>query len=345
MEPGRRQSKVNKMKFLGMAVLFAVVLAGCSGGDKTGTDESGAPGTKTSGGTGGKKFKLAFVTNNSSDYWTIARKGVEKAEGELGIKVDFVMPPDGTAAAQRKIVDDLKSKGVDGMAISPTDPANQTDMINGVAKDSLVFTQDSDAPKSDRACYIGTDNKEAGKQLGEELKKALPNGGKIYAFVGSIDAQNAKDRIDGVKEAIAGSKIVLVDTIQDGTDHTKAKTNVADILVKDPDVAACIGIWSYNGPAIYGAVQDAQKVGKVKILCFDEEDETLAGIKAGAIDATIVQQPFEFGYKAIINMSKYLNGDKSVIPANKLDIVPTLVIHKAEVEEFQTKLNKLRGRS
>lgn len=173
--------------------------------------------------------------------------------------------------------------------------------------------------------------------------KALPNGGKIYAFVGSVDAQNAKDRLDGVKQAIAGTKIQLVDTIQDDADHTKAKTNVSDILAKDPSVAGLIGIWSYNGPAIYSAVEDANKVGKVKILCFDEEKETLAGIKAGAIDATVVQQPYQFGYLAIVNMSKYLNGDKSVIPANKLDTVDATVITKDTVADYQAKMDKIRA--
>ena len=41
------------------------------------------------------------------------------------------------------------------------------------------------------------------------------------------------------------------------------------------------------------------KVGHVKIIAFDEADETLAGISAGAIEATVVQQPYEFGYQAI----------------------------------------------
>lgn len=343
---------MKKVYFASAMLLVAFSLFGCSSGtsgDSGGNTATTTGDTKT-GATptapGDKKLKLAFVTNNSSDYWTIARKGVEKADGELdNVEVDFRMPADGTAAAQRAIVDDLLTKGVDGIAISPVDQANQTDMLNDAAKKALLITQDSDAPKSDRVCYIGTDNVAAGKQAGEELMKALPNGGKVMIFVGKADAQNAQDRINGLKEAIKGSKIVVLDVRTDDTDHTKAKTNVADTLVKEPDIAGLVGIWSYNGPAIVGAVKDANKVGKVKIVCFDEEDDTLAGIKSGAIDATIVQQPFEFGYQAIIKMSKYLNGDKTVFPENKLDVIPTLVLHKDNVDDFKTKLDKLRGRS
>jgi ribose transport system substrate-binding protein len=105
-----------------------------------------------------------------------------------------------------------------------------------------------------------------------------------------------------------------------------------------------VGLWSYNGPAILNAVKDAGKVGQVKIICFDEEDETLAGVKDGAIFATVVQQPFEFGYQSVKLMAQILGGDRSAIPANKQINVPTLVIKKDSVEEFQKKINQLRGR-
>ncbi|HEY2971248.1 MAG TPA: substrate-binding domain-containing protein [Pyrinomonadaceae bacterium] len=74
---------------------------------------------------------------------------------------------------------------------------------------------------------------------------------------------------------------------------------------------------SYNGPAILNAVKEANKTGQVKIIAFDEEDETLAGVKQGAIFATVVQQPHEFGYQAIKLMYQYLKGDKSAVPATK----------------------------
>jgi ribose transport system substrate-binding protein len=295
---------------------------------------------------GEKKLKLAFITNNASDYWTIARKGVEQAGRELpNVEAEFKIPGEGTAAEQKRIIDDLLAKGLDGMAISPVDPDNQIQLINDAAKQALVLTQDSDAPKSDRACYIGTDNVAAGRQAGQLIKEALPQGGKIMLFVGKLDARNAQERLQGIKEALQGSNIEILDVRTDDTDHARAKSNVADTLVKYSDVAGLVGLWSYNGPAIVSAVKDAGKVGQVKIICFDEEDDTLAGIKSGAIYATVVQQPYEFGYQSMKMMAKILGGDKSGIPATKQIFVPTLVIKKDSVEEFTTKINKLRGRS
>jgi ribose transport system substrate-binding protein len=296
--------------------------------------------------TSAKELKLAFVTNNASDFWTIARKGVEKADGELAdVTVEFKLPGEGTAAEQKRIIDDLLSTGINGMAISPVDPDNQTQLINDTAKKALVITQDSDAPKSDRSLYIGTDNVAAGRQAGELIKEALPEGGKIMIFVGKSDARNAAERFQGIKEALAGSKVEIIDVRTDDTDRARAKSNAADTLVKHPDIAALVGLWSYNGPAILNAVKEAGKTGKVKIICFDEEDETLAGVKEGAIFATVVQQPYEFGYQSVKIMAQILKGDKSAIPASKQINVPTLVVRQADVDAFIQKINQLRGRS
>jgi len=296
--------------------------------------------------SGPSKFKVAFITNNPSDFWTIARKGCEKADAELtDVEVEFKIPSDSTAAEQRRIVDDLMAKGVSGIAISPVDPNNQTQMINEISKQVLVITQDSDAPQSNRACYLGTDNVAAGRQAGELIKEALPQGGKIMVFVGQSDARNAQERYQGIKESLAGSKVEIIDLRTDDTNRVRAKANVADTLVQYSDVACLVGLWSYNGPAIISALKDAGKIGQVKVVCFDEEDETLAGVKDGSIYATVVQQPYEFGYQSVQMMAKILGGDRSVIPASKQQIVPTLIIKRDGVEEFTAKINRLRGRS
>lgn len=329
------QKTVRVLSAIFCALATAIIFAACTN-----------PGTNNSGGAAGGKHKLAFVTNNASDFWAIARKGTEKAAKEIpGIDVEFRITSDGTAAEQQRVVDDLLAKGIHGIAISPVDPANQTPMLNRAASQALVVTQDSDAPNSNRTCYIGTDNVEAGRQAGRLLREALPQGGKVMVFVGVLDAENARQRNQGLNEAIQGSNIQILDVRTDNTDRVRAKSNAADTLVNHPDIAGLVGLWSYNGPAILSAVKEANKVDKVKIIAFDEEDETLSGIKDGAIYATVVQQPFEFGFRSMELMAKYLNGDKSVVPASKQIFVPTLAIKKAEVEEFTKKINTLRGRS
>ena len=329
---------VNSFRPIFVLCVITLLLTGCQG------IHSGSGGVGSGG--GGGKHKLAFVTNNASDFWTIARKGTEKAAAEIpGIEVEFRIPSDGTAAEQQRVIDDLLAKGIHGIAISPVDPVNQTQMLNRAAAGALVVTQDSDAPQSNRVCYIGTDNVAAGRQAGELVKEALPQGGKIMVFVGVLDAANAQQRYQGLKEALQGSNVQIIDVRTDNTDRVRAKSNAADTLVNNPDIAGMVGLWSYNGPAILSAVKEANKVDKVKIIAFDEEDPTLEGIKDGSIYATVVQQPFEFGYRSMELMAKYLNGDKSVVPASKQIFVPTIAVKKADIEEFQRKINQLRGRS
>jgi len=317
------------------AIIMACVLieAACSTPNKDASKETP------------REIKLAFVTNNSSDFWTIARRGVEKADAELAdVSAEFRITSDGTAAEQKRIIDDLVTKGIAGIAISPIDPDNQTQLINDLAKKALVFTQDSDAPNTDRACYVGTDNVAAGRQAGQLIKEVLPMGGKIMLFVGKLDARNAKERIQGIKEVLNGSNVEIIDVRTDDADDVRAKSNAADTLVRHPDVKALVGLWSYNGPAILNAVREAGKVGQVKIVAFDEADVTLAGIQDGAIYATVVQQPYEFGYQAIKLMAQAIKGDRSVIPANKQVIIPTLVVNKTNVVDFTKRINDLRGR-
>ena len=317
------------------AVVVALVIAaaGCRA-DSPG----GAGGTKT--------IKLAFVTNNSADFWTIARRGMEKADAELAdVDAEFRISADGTAAEQQRIVDDLLTKGVDGIAISPVDPQNQTALIDGAAKRTLIFTQDSDAPQTNRVCYIGTDNVEAGRQAGQLIREAVPEGGSIMLFVGKLDARNAQERIQGIKEALTGSSVSIIDVRTDDVDDVRAKANAADALVRHPDIKALVGLWSYNGPAILNAVREAGKIGRVRIVAFDEADDTLAGVKDGSIHGTVVQQPYEFGYQAIMRMAQAVRGDRSFIPASKQIIVPTQVVKRSNVEEFTKRINELRGRT
>jgi ribose transport system substrate-binding protein len=290
-----------------------------------------------------KKVKLAFVTNNASNFWALARKGTEAADKELeNAEVEFQIA-DGTAGDQRRIVDDLLTKGVMGIAISPIDPANQTQMINDAAQKAVVITQDSDAPNSNRLAYIGTDNLASGKQAGELIKKALPDGGKIVLFVGKIDAQNAKDRYEGIKQAIAGTKIQILDLKTDGSDEVRAKENAADTIVRYPDVAALIGLYAYNGPAIVSALKEAKKLGKIQVVCFDDDPATVAAIMDGSVFGTIVQQPYEFGYQAVLLMNSVIAGDKSGIPPTKQRFIPTLAVTKVNVNDYSDRISKLKG--
>lgn len=289
-----------------------------------------------------EKKTLAFVVNGAADFWTIARRGVEKANKELPqYNMEVLIPSQSSAAEQRTIMDALVARGAAGISISAVDPSNATDTLNRIASKAALITNDSDAPKSNRLFYIGTDNVAAGENAGKEMLKALPNGGKAMLFVGSMDNANARERVEGIKKAIAGSKIEILDVRTDSFDNVKAKANVSDTLTKYGDIDLLVGLYAYNTPQIYNAVKDAGKVGKVKIVGFDEDVQTLRGVADGTIQSTVVQQPFEFGYQSMIDLDKVLHGDTSFIPANKQIIIPTKIIDKSNVADFQALMKTL----
>ncbi|MBV9812905.1 MAG: sugar-binding protein [Acetobacteraceae bacterium] len=289
-----------------------------------------------------QKKNLVLLTNAASDFWTIARRGIEKAQSEHGdYAMDMVVTGQATAAEQRRELDDLLARGIAGVSLSVDDAPHATEELNKVASQAVLLTTDSDAPQSNRVAYIGTDNVAAGREAGAQIKKALPQGGKIMLFVGTLDADNARERVQGIRETLNGSNIQILDVLTDQVDFTKAKSNVENTLTKYPDIALLSGLWSYNTPEIYDAVKAAGKCGKLKIVGFDEDPRTLRGISEGCVEATVVQQPYQFGYLSMVNMIKYLNGDKSWIPADKKVIVPTRVIDKSNVAGFTDEMKKL----
>jgi ribose transport system substrate-binding protein len=325
---------MKKIQLLLTALCITALVSGC--GKKETTDNSGSA-------PAGKKLKLAFVSNNAANFWSFARAGCNAAATELGdVDVDFRITQDGSSATQRQILDDLCAKGTDGIAVSVNDPDNQTDFLNKIAGETLLVCCDSDAAASKRVAYIGTDNEAAGEQAGALIKEALPNGGKIMLFVGHSDSQNAVERSGGIKKALAGSNIEIIDIRTDDTDAVRAQKNAEDTLVKYPDIACLVGLWNYNGPAILNAVRGAGKTGTVKIVCFDDEADTLAGIASGDIYGTVVQNPFEFGKESVARMEKYLKGDKTQL-SGKI-FIPTRNIKKDNVADYQEEVKKILGK-
>ena len=285
------------------------------------------------------KKTLVFVVNGASDFWKLAEAGVKKAQGELpNYNLEFKYPEQAAAAVQQRVMEDLVAAGVSAIMVSAVDPKNQIEGLNKIGSEVVLFTTDSDAAQSNRVAYIGSSNTDLGRDAGKLMLEALPDGGKCVGFVGLLGADNAVERINGVKEVIEGSGVELVDVRGDEIDQTRAKRNVEDTLAAMPDVACLVGFYSYNTPRIYEALKDAGKLGEIKVIGFDEDPITLGGVREGSIVGTVVQQPFEWGYQGMKLMAAYLEGDKSGIPENELIIIPGKVITQDNVDQFEADL-------
>jgi len=285
--------------------LFAFILAGCSGNS----------------GSSSSTPRFAVVSNNSDEFWTLAESGAAKAGKDFNCEVVFRKPEKGTLIEQRDILNALVNQGFDGISVSVINPIEQAADLKQIAGKMKLITMDNDAEGSDRICYIGTDNIAAGRSAGKLVARALPKGGTIGVFVGSMSALNAQQRFKGLMDELGeigksrGVEYTLYrnEPITDNVNPEQAAVNARQALEKlggEPNVCL-VGLWAYNPPALLEAAKTKGLAGKVKIVGFDEKDATLDGIKAGHIEGTVVQDPYNFAHQSIEILAAEKKGDTS----------------------------------
>ncbi|MBK8097689.1 MAG: substrate-binding domain-containing protein [Planctomycetes bacterium] len=329
-----------------------LLLAGC-GGDKPAAGAGAAP-------------KLAFVTNCVAGFWTVAQAGVEAAKASTGAEVSVQMPADGLAEQQTRILEDALAKGVHGIAVSPKDPANMTELLDKIAGRAVLITHDSDAPKSKRLCYIGVDNYEAGRMCGQLVKDALPSGGAVVIIVGTLDQDNARLRRQGLIDelldrsldntrfdpqdaVLKGAKYEVRATYTDQFNHAGCKNIAQDVLGRWNDVGCLVGLFEYEPPLLLEAVEEARKVGQVKLVAFDEAEQTLRGVVAGKIHGTIVQNPYEYGRQSIELLARLVREQdparrQALLPPGGILYIPARKLQKDNVQAFWDDLKQKTGK-
>jgi len=328
-------------------VLVAGLLAGCSGG-----------------GGGGGKPKVGFVTNNPHEFWTLVEAGCKAQAEKDGLDLDFQRPQKGIAD-QKSIVEAMVAGGVKAISISVIDPEGQTSFLDTIGGKVALLAVDNDAPKSKRRCYIGTDNVKAGRAVGKLIKEANPTGATVALFVGQL-THNGRGRIKGVLDELEideatgkskDGKYVLHRNagsvaFTDDTSSAKALENAQAVLVqtKDEPHVVLVGLWAYNPPAILTAVERGMLLGKVTIVGFDEDLDTLQGVANGHIYGTVVQNPYEFGRKSVEVMGKLAKGEAVELPADGIDHIPERMVTKEggkdrlKASEYAQKIKQILGK-
>lgn len=275
--------------------------------------KKGAGTSSATGGSGAssKSLKrLIILTNGDSPYWNACGAGVRDANtdlrlAELGYSATMELN-NGTPQGQ---LDKLRQYGsqsdVAGIGVSAIDATNVAiaDELRKLQKQGVVIiTIDSDLDRKSardaRSAFIGTDNLEAGRELGKAAKALEPSGGEYVTFVGRSDAQNAVERIAGFGEG-AGAGFTAKDSMTDGNDPSKARENVRNALGNFPNLKLLVGIWSYNAPAIVDVIREYKRRQQVSIVVFDAEEQTIQAMEDGDVDVMVVQDPYGMGYKGV----------------------------------------------
>ncbi|KJC36665.1 sugar ABC transporter substrate-binding protein [Bradyrhizobium sp. LTSP885] len=267
------------------------------------------------------KYRFVIVPKAMNNpFFDVARDGCLKRAKELGnVECIYKGPIEHEPATQAQIIQDFVTQKVDGLAISVADVAAMTKSIEAASAAGIpVVTFDADAPGSKRIAYIGTNNKDFGLALGKQLLQLRPEGGKYAMISGGPGAKNLAERVDGVREALKGSKWAEVSGSPTfcNDDSALAVQQMSDLRTATPDLAAIvpIGGWPMFAPEGYKAFVNKNKkdidAGKFTLVVADTLKMQLELLRDGYSNALTGQRPFEMGEKAMDVLLAIKKGEK-----------------------------------
>jgi len=266
-------------------------------------------------------YKFAVVPKAMNNpFFDVARDGCLKRAKELGnVECIYKGPIEHEPATQAQIIQDFITQKVDGLAISVADVASMTKSIEAATAAGIpVITFDADAPGSKRIAYIGTNNKDFGVALGKQLLQLRPDGGKYAMVSGGPGAKNLAERVDGVREALKGSKWVEVQGSPTfcNDDSTLAVQQMTDLRTATPDLAGIVpvGGWPMFAPEGFKAFVNKNKKdidsGKLTLVVADTLKMQLELLRDGYSNALTGQRPFEMGEKSMDTLLAIKKGQK-----------------------------------
>ncbi len=275
----------------------------------------------------GTKITIAMVPKLVHPFFEDVRKGGEQKAQELGVEFQWVAPQQADPAQQVAMIEDLIRKKVHAISISPNEPKSVEPVIaEGMKQGILMMTFDADSPNSQRVMYIGTDNKAAGRTMGETMAKLLNGQGKVGIITGGLGALNLNQRIEGFKEGI-GPNIEVVD-VQATDDDLQKGLSVSEAMLRaHPDLNGIACVSATGGPTLAQVLKSPEfqdRIGKLVIVAFDDLEETKRAIEEGIIAATMVQRPVQMGILTVQWAYDILTG-KAKPPFQNIDTGVTVV--------------------
>ncbi|MFA6892387.1 MAG: substrate-binding domain-containing protein [Sphaerochaetaceae bacterium] len=273
-----------------------------------GTQE--APSPKAESMHGGKKYTYAIVYANIHPFFDSVGKGCDIGMKENGIEGTVIKEgaQNGNVSQQIQIVEDLITQQVDGIIIGPCDSDALTPYIDKAADAGIpVLCFDTDAPKSKRLGYVGTDNYKAGRAMGEELGKALNGKGTVICETGVVSQAGLIQRLNGVQDVLNEKypDIKIVQTSASGGDINKALSDIDNMITSYPDFDALIQV-DAAGEAGITAFKSRGWTKKDKtLIVFDDLEPVINGVKDGQVYSTITQGQYNWGRIAVKELYEY----------------------------------------
>lgn len=303
-----------------IAMVLVVGLPAAGGSEATeGTDEM---------------LRFAFVSPYiGHPYWVVVTDGVQDAADEFKVDVTETGPiGEVNIDTQISAIETAIASKVDGILTMALNPEAFTPVINRAEEAGIpVVLIDTDAAQSMRHAYAGTSNFDAGVSAGEALVEATGGVGKVGIITGAIDADNLNQRIDGFRQAIAGTSLEIVD-IQDSNSNLLIQTEKAQSMLQaNPDISAFFGTDATAAIAAAKIVDEKGRAGEIAIVGFDDMAETLDYIREGVINATTVQRNYMMGYMGIEILKDIAGGNP---PAEQVIDTGVVIVTAGNVDSY-----------
>ncbi len=349
--------RTNMVRGAMLACVGLLGLAGMawSGGceDKKSPTEAGTPVAPVTPQASGKPTRVVvgvIAKSQQNPVFQAARTGALDAAKDLSAKygveivADWQTPTQEDAQRQASIIEQLVSKGVDGIAISCTDGQVVRGPIDAaVARGVVVVTFDSDSPDSKRMAYYGINDVDAGRAVMRELAKAMGTGGPVAVLSGTQTAPNLNARIRGVREELETLKdrgFTLKEVYYTREDAAAAAGFVQQVQTSNPDIAgwAMVGGWPLFTQNALNGIADRG----VKVVSVDHLPAQLEYVRRGEVQALIGQDCYGWGYESVrMIVEKLLEGKT---PANEIVNFELKIVTKENVGEFEGLWDRWLGR-
>ena len=231
-----------------------------------------------------------ILPHNDYGYWTAVAEGVEEEAARHPLSVKVYLPQLNYNVDQMaELIRQQIAAQVDALVVQGIeDEGYRAALEDAKAQGIEVLLIDTELPDFEASVYIGTDNYDAGVQMGEKLIEVT--GGKAVAAVlsGAPGYPNLEERLAGLRDAVAGSPGIEIRTVEyDEYDALTVMEKYHEIRQKYPDVDTLVCIEG-TGAQTLGQLQEEPIYRH--ILGFDDSDEGLQGLRSGILDGLMVQQ-------------------------------------------------------
>ncbi len=243
---------------------------------------------------------VLVATNVNLPYWQEAQAGLSDVGKLMGVKVELSGPASFSPNEELTAFKEAIAQHPSGVLVSVSNPQLFKQPIDEAVLQGIpVICVDADAPDSKRVLFIGTDNFRAGEESAKRMAGLL--GGQGSIVIVTLNGQlNVEDRVRGVTEALKKFPgIKVIQTIDDKGDPRNAYDAIATLVQKKEKIDGVIGLEASGGEGAAEVLNRFELAGKVKIVAFDKNPETLEWIERGAITATVVQKPYIMGFYGV----------------------------------------------